>query len=584
MPSRWPRRLALSLCLAAVGTTTAAGTAVAAPADGPDAARYWTAERLAAAKPLEGKGTPAAPRVSAAGPPAGTPRGRYGDGIPMVGTFFVRGAGQGNTYCTASVIRSPGRDLVLTAAHCAKSLAGGTDRIFIPQFRQGLDANRQKFGAYPVQRVFIDPRYRGGTGPATDLDFAFVRLGANAQHAKVENRTGGLRLTGTPRWVNTVTVLGYPGTANPGQQAISCTVPTARLSTGLRQMQVRCAGYYNGVSGGPWISHYDAKARTGEVIGVVGGYRGGGNDANDDWVSYSPILGREAQDLYQDAVSGRTPARGPRPAGHGATLPGTARLWRNAAQLAAGDFTGDGREDLVVVWSDGEVSLYAGDGRGGFGREYTLARKDSAWRRAVAVTGGEFGGAGHQGLLVRWDNGKLSLFDGVGPKGLGRETTLAEPGSIWKHATQITAGAYNSGARREDVVVRWSDGELTLYSGVGPKGLGREHRLGKHDNWKRTVALTSGRFSGRPGADLAVRWNDGSLDVYAGTGAGGLGTRSRVQAPNAADTGNSTMVAGEFTGSGRANDLIVRWSNGETSRYAGTTGSVLGEWAALVSP
>ncbi|MFI9201929.1 trypsin-like serine peptidase [Streptomyces sp. NPDC053048] len=596
-PSRsgWTRALAVALTMAACGTTATATVAVAAPRPADDARAaeaYWTAERMAGAKPVEAghttapTGTPRsgltrAPRAGVAAP-SGTPKGSYGDGIPAVGTFFSSSGPSGATYCTASVVQSAGRNLVLTAGHCAKSLAGGGQRIFVPQYRKGLDAAHQPHGVFPVDKVFTDPRYtRNSKGADSNLDFGFARLSPNAQGAEAEDRTGGLRLTDTPRWTSTVNVLGYPGSYNPDQRAISCTVPSFRLP-GFRQMQMKCGGYYGGVSGGPWIANYDAKSRTGDVIGIVGGFNGGGNTANDDWLSYSPVFDGEIRALYQDAVVGRTPQRSgtyQQPSDK-ARLAGAASTWTHANHLASGDFTGDGRDDMVTIWSDGEVTLYTGDGSGGFSSEKQLAKADF-WKRAKTVTAGDFGGSALPDLMVRWDNGKLSYFEDVNSSGFGKEFTLAAVGSSWKDAAQITAGRYNS-TRKNDLVVRRSDGKVTLHSGVTSSGLGSERQLAASGSfWKNAQSLTSLQPAGKDTSNVVVRWADGSLGSFALGGTGLSGTR--LQAPNASWS-PAVMVAGDFSASGRPDDLVVRWSNGETSLYDGTKGDALGRWTALVQP
>lgn len=263
------------------------------------ASSYWTAARLDNAVPVtKGLMTVHASGVRQA--PAGTPQGRYITGIPQVGTFFAA-TPDGNTSCTGSVVHSPGHNLVLTAGHCAWGwLHSATHRIFVPAYAYGKDAAHQPYGYYPVTRLVLDPHYRPSpsTAAATDLDFAFAVLGR-----RVEDVTGAFTLRATPSYRNTVTVIGYPESShNPRRRPISCTVPTARLS-GYRQMRMICGGYFNGVSGSPWIAHYDPVKHTGQVIGEVGGRGGGGNDYDDDWVSYSPLYGASLVALYKRASS-----------------------------------------------------------------------------------------------------------------------------------------------------------------------------------------------------------------------------------------------------------------------------------------
>ncbi|WP_116214496.1 trypsin-like serine peptidase [Streptomyces olivoreticuli] len=591
-PFRWSRTVAVALCMAACGTTATATAAVAttpATPGGRAAEKYWTAERMAAAKPADA-GRAAAPasaaraRALVGAAPTGTPQGAYGDGIPMVGTFFSSTGPDGPTYCTASVVHSAGRNLVLTAGHCAKSLAGGGQRIFVPQYRKGLDATHQPYGVFPVDRVFTDPRYtKNSKGPDSSLDFGFARVLPNTQGAAVEDRTGALRLTPTPRWTSTVTVTGYPGSHNPDQKAVSCTVPTSRLA-GYRQLQMKCGGFYGGTSGSPWITNYDAKSRTGDVIGNLGGWNGGGNATGDDWISYSPVYDHEIQDLYQDAIADRTPVRAPyQSPADTARLPGAASTWSHAKFLAPGDYDGDGRDDLLTVWSDGEVTLYPGDGKGGFGAEKQLAKPKSYWQRAQAVTSGDFSGTGRPDVLVRWDTGKVSYYEDVDPAGFDnkKEYTLAAGGSAWKDAAQITVGRFNSTDRANDMIVRWADGKVTLHSDVSPAGTGTERRLADSGSfWRNSTALAATFPAGRDRSQVVVRWADGSLGSFALSGSGLTGTR--LQAPNPS-WASPAMTAGDFGGAGRADGLLVRWADGETSLYDGTAADTLGTWNPLVN-
>ncbi|MER5781858.1 FG-GAP-like repeat-containing protein [Streptomyces mobaraensis] len=627
-PHRWFRSLATVLAMAACGVSATAAVAAPGPSGSgtapkpvPSASapahhatpsaveKFWTADRLAAAVPLDaGRGAPGAsprPGVSRLAPPGpvgtapkGTPKGVYGDGIPAVGTFFFDTKATGATYCSASIVRSAHRNLVLTAGHCAKHAA--EKGIFIPQFRKGKAVKDQPFGGYPVQKAFTYANYQPNSMRAdSDLDFAFLRVGPEYQRKKqVEEVTGaGLRLRDTPRLANQVTVHGYPHLSGNGQRAISCTVPTERLA-GFRQMLMRCSGFYGGVSGGPWVTGYNAKTRTGDVIGNVGGYYGGGpprSSGHDDWMSYSPVYGQEIQDLYRAAVADRAPGTAPLRGLYEGKLAGPASDWKYATHVMAADVDGDGRDDLLVIWKDGEATLYPGDGRGGFGTPRTLAKRQSFWKNARSVTSGDFTGDGRPDLMVLWakddkkdtSTGKVSVYSDISAARLTgtKEYVVQKAGSEWKYATAITAGAYNSG-KANDVVVRWKDGDVTLHSGVTGGGTGRERTLVNKDAaWKDAVSLTTAQLSGK-GADLLVRRADGKLEAFSGITAtsGRLGASAVLQPAHPSYTRNSAMAAGDFTTSGRRADLLVRWVEGETSLYEGTGPKRIGTWKTMVSP
>ncbi|MFF0060861.1 trypsin-like serine peptidase [Streptomyces sp. NPDC005279] len=274
--------------------------------------RFWTAERMADAVPVDSDRY--GPKRAEA--PGGTKQGTYFGGLPMVGTFFYGGKpfGGRETSCTGSVVHSRGKDLVLTAGHCAIGLRSATHPVFVPQYRHGSSAANQPSGVFEVKRIFVDPRYRQNTKqPVSDLDFAFAQLAPNGR-GKAENVTGALTFTRASGYRHTATVIGYPGgeDVNKQHQALRCDANTSPLP-GFRQMRMVCGGFHGGVSGGPWITDYDPRTRTGKVIGNTGGYNGGGNDQNVDWITYSPLYGADAQALYNDAVAGTKDADIKRP-------------------------------------------------------------------------------------------------------------------------------------------------------------------------------------------------------------------------------------------------------------------------------
>lgn len=71
--------------------------------------------------------------------------------------LFERDA-SGEHFCTASVVASPGKDLLITAAHCINGGKGSgykKDIVFIPAYRDG-DA---PFGVWTPQRLLVGPQW-----------------------------------------------------------------------------------------------------------------------------------------------------------------------------------------------------------------------------------------------------------------------------------------------------------------------------------------------------------------------------------------------------------------------------------------
>jgi hypothetical protein len=161
---------------------------------------------------------------------------------------------------------------------------------------------------------------------------------------------------------------------------------------------------------------------------------------------------------------------------------------------------------------------------------------------------------------------------------------MTKPNDLWKNATQIAAGRFAASKYVTDLIVRWVDGELTLYTNVSAGTFGQEHQLKpKNDTWRNATLLTAGEFSGNQKWDLMVRWTDGELDNYVGTTTSGLGGEHRILDPNGLWKHDAAMTTGDFTGNGRTDDLVIRWSDGETTMYADTLANQLGTEHMLVA-
>ncbi|MFI8388879.1 trypsin-like serine peptidase [Streptomyces sp. NPDC085540] len=267
-------------------------TAVPAPSRAPSAPA-----------PLPAPARPAVPRL----PALTTGIGQNFDGLPVVGRMFLVKAG-GTYFCTASVVSSPGRDLVLTAAHCL--LGSDTQQVaFVPQYTR---AKPQPYGMFPVLRdaggrskIWIDPRYRSqGVDRAAALDVAFAQVGPDARGFPVEDVVGGNRLrTGAGYAHARVTLIGHPASAARPRVCVNRTTKftsaDARIPGSF--LRIDCTGYPGGTSGGPFLTRYDARTGTGDVVGVIGGWKTGGDKVD---TSYSSYFGTDVKKLYEKAVAG----------------------------------------------------------------------------------------------------------------------------------------------------------------------------------------------------------------------------------------------------------------------------------------
>ncbi|MCQ4080013.1 trypsin-like serine protease [Streptomyces sp. RB6PN25] len=207
-----------------------------------------------------------------------------------IGALFDHDSG-GDHFCTASVVQSPGKDLIVTAAHCIHGGRGRTyksDIVFVPSYRDGVAPK----GEWHVRRLVVDRRWIDSSDP--DLDVGFVVLQPlGGRH--IEDVLGGNRLGDDMGSGRKVKLTGYPSN---GSEPISCHNVITRF--GAHQLRIACTGFPGGTSGSPWLTGFDPVTRTGTVIGVIGGYQAGGNTPD---VSYSAVFGQDVHELYLAATA-----------------------------------------------------------------------------------------------------------------------------------------------------------------------------------------------------------------------------------------------------------------------------------------
>ncbi|KPC64558.1 S1 family peptidase [Streptomyces chattanoogensis] len=272
--------------------------------------------------------------------------------------------------------------------------------------------------------------------------------------------------------------------------------------------------------------------------------------------------------------------------------------WSKATHIASGYFTGGSaggkrHMDMIVRWTDSEVTLYQGgddkDPSHPFVAEYQLGKPlkqapKTNWQYVKEMTGAGFGD-GTDGLVVRWVDSEMTQYTHVDAKGFHHEKKLVAPvkNGPWTHARQMTAGRYTANAQRDDLVVVWDDGRVTLHPDLNANGLADKAKktlVRKNTTtWPYATQIAAGEFTGKKTADLLVRWVDGETTIYPGVDAAGLHGEITVR-PRKSPWINATVVtAGAFVANERPNDVLVRWKDSSLGLYpgvdaAGTHGEV----------
>ncbi|MFJ2770438.1 trypsin-like serine peptidase [Streptomyces sp. NPDC087300] len=198
-------------------------------------------------------------------------------GAARVGALFDGGL-DGHHFCTASVVHSKGHDLIVTAGHC---LSDGKGVTFAPGYHDG----KAPHGLWKIDRVYSDEHWSHDEDEDHDLAFAVLEP---LHGRRIEDVTGANILDTAAGTDHRVTVTGYP---SDEQTPRTCTSTANRFRAG--QQRIGCPGFSSGTSGSPWVT------ADGHLIGVLGGYHGGGDTPD---VSYSVIFDVEAAALYAKAV------------------------------------------------------------------------------------------------------------------------------------------------------------------------------------------------------------------------------------------------------------------------------------------
>lgn len=221
--------------------------------------------------------------------------------------------------------------------------------------------------------------------------------------------------------------------------------------------------------------------------------------------------------------------------------------------LAAGEFDGDGRVDLIA--GGNSLVLMKGNGNGTFAASRTIYNNAGA----VGLFAGDLDGNGTLDLLApHRGNGQLAVLLGDGAGNFTLSATL----TTGSDPRSVTAADLNGDARRDLITANFLAHTLSIHL-ANPAG-GYFPGL-TVPTGQRPASVTAGEYTGDVHVDLAVAHStDDSCLILRGAGDGSFTVYQRLT-PGPAST---HMIAADLTGDGRPDLAIANQSTSGDDQFA----------------
>ncbi|MFF0091553.1 FG-GAP-like repeat-containing protein [Streptomyces canus] len=224
----------------------------------------------------------------------------------------------------------------------------------------------------------------------------------------------------------------------------------------------------------------------------------------------------------------------------------------------------DGIGDVMTLNPSGGISYRPGNGTGGLGK----AMSASGWPSSVTlVPFGDLNGDRQNDVLVRFSSGELRVYRTWRGQAFGTSTPRTSLGKGWNQYDVLTSPGDVSGDGRPDLIARNSaTGAVYLYKGTSSGKLSSRVKL--YDNWKTYKKIVGvGDLNGDGIGDLLAQDRSNNLYRYYGKGNGTFSARVKVFT-NWGGSYNAIIGIGDITGDAKA-DIVSRDTAGNLWRNNG---------------
>jgi V8-like Glu-specific endopeptidase len=262
---------------------------------------YWSAERMRSARPIQvseasiaaAAAAPATREPQTGGPPertavphrvsgtapaggeVGPPKAPFGNTLQrrvwyryMIrhpsrrlyrtnGKLFARGGRNRTWFCSATVVDTPNKSVIFTAAHCLRDVGPRghwySDFVFIPAFKNG----RRPFGRFAWDNAQVLPGWVQSGPNNFNYDVGALVLRRNKKNQRVARAVGGVGIATSYTRRHYWYVYGYPASYPfSGRNLYTCESPSWgqewNRMRGPNPTEIAC-DLTGGSSGGGWI-------------------------------------------------------------------------------------------------------------------------------------------------------------------------------------------------------------------------------------------------------------------------------------------------------------------------------------------